>query len=246
MSRLTRLLVPVCAAAALVLPVSLLSVSANAADPVPTTTRVFVTDDGPGDVLVTARVSSTAGVPTGSVVFFNTGSADALGDPVPLDSTGAASQRVPRNGGISPFRAEFTGSGNFADSVGSVNPFGESLILKAEPTILKIGGPGLLKLTMTFAVRAYYRADGTPAAGQTILFTQKNVARGSSGHPEMDPNYVYPVEVCQATVDATGYATCRGSAAAGSIVTLLTTPSYANHLTFPVYQSVKLPPISLG
>lgn len=126
------------------------------------------------------------------------------------------------------------------------NPFGEPVTMTPEPTVLRVGGPGLVAVTMTFAVRAHFTADGSPAVGEEILFTQKNVARGASGHPEMDPNYVRPVEICTAVVDATGLATCRGSAATSSLVALLLEKSYANHELFPSYESVKLPPFKIG
>lgn len=241
MSRSTRLLVLALAALGLALPQV-----AVAADPIPTTTRVFLADGAPGTTVVTTRVSSDAGVPAGSVVLFNTGSSDPLGPPVALDASGAATQTVPTGTGISPYRAEFTGTGGYADSVGSPNPFGEWTVMKPEPTILRIGGPTLLKLTLTFATRITYLSDGRPGAGEKVLFTLRNVARGASGHPEMSPNYVPPVAVCTAVADATGYATCQGTASQSSLVTLLTTPAYANHALFPVYESVKLPPISIG
>lgn len=221
---------------------------AQAVATVATTTRVFVQDtDGP-TVVVTARVSSKSGIPTGSVVFFGADNDDPLGPPVPLDASGAASQTVPRNveNAFSPYRAEFTGTGSYLSSAGGVNPFGESVKMVGQGTILHLGGPGLLRLTVRFSAKVVYASDGTPAVGESILFTQRNRARGASGHPEMDPNYVYPVDVCEAVVAPNGYASCTGSPALASIVTLLTTPSYANHAVFPVYESVKLPPIGIG
>ena len=222
--------------------------AAQAAVPTPTATRVFVEDAGADTVVVTAHVASKAGVPTGSVVFFGTDNADPLGPPVPLDGTGAASQTVPRNAefSITPYRAEFTATGAFASSSGSANLFGESVRMAGQGTILHLGGPGVLRLTVKFAARVTYASDGMPAVGETITFTQRNKERGASGHPEVDPHYVYPVEICTTVVDPTGYATCTGTPAMASIVTLLTTPSYANHELFPVVESKLLPPIGIG
>jgi len=126
------------------------------------------------------------------------------------------------------------------------SPFGNDVTLKASPLILKVGGPGLVSVPLTFGVHVYNASDGTPAVGESILFTQKNVAKGASGHPEMDPRYVYPVEVCTAVSDAKGYATCKGTAKQGSFGSLLTDKFYANYSHFVVYQSVRLPIVGLG
>lgn len=127
-----------------------------------------------------------------------------------------------------------------------VSPFGQSVRMVGQGTILHFGGPGQLRLTVSFSARVLFSSDGTPAAGEHILFTQKNVARGASGHPEMDPKYVPPVTVCDAVVDSSGYATCSGTPATASIITVLTTSSFANHEMFPAMESVKLPPIGIG
>lgn len=222
-------------------------VPAQAADPAPTTTRVHASDPG-DDLILTANVWSPSGVPTGSVTFFRNGDPEPLGPAVPLDATGAASITLPDTPSWPlPYTAQFTGTGGYADSTGAPHPFGESVKMTPEGTILHIGGPGLIKLlTQTFSARVAYTVDGAPAVGETIVFTQKNRARGASGHPEMDPLYVPPVTVCTAVVDATGYATCTAPAPMASIVTLLTTPAWANHEVFPGMQSTFIPIISIG
>lgn len=241
MSRVARLLVLAVAAVGFALPLS-----ANAADPVPTTTRVHFQHPG-ADLVITANVTSKSGVPTGSVTFFKYGNPDPLGAPVPLDATGAASITLPNTPSWPPsYTAQFVGTNGYADSTGVPSPFGESVKMTPIGTILRIGGPGLLQVTQTFSVRAKYAADGVPATGEVIVFSQKNKLHGQSGHPEMDPNYVYPVVVCSAIVDAAGYATCSGTAPTSSILTLLTTPAWANHELFPGMETAYLPIISVG
>ncbi|MCZ4499950.1 MAG: Ig-like domain repeat protein [Marmoricola sp.] len=151
-----------------------------------------------------------------------------------------------RRRAVVPFVALVVSLGALIGPAGAAGPFGNDVNLKASPTILRIGGPGLVSVTLTFGVYVTNASDGTPAVGENILFTQKNVAKGASGHPEMDPNYVYPVEVCNAVTDAKGYATCRGTAKQGSVGSLLTEKFYANYSQFVVYQSVRLPVVGLG
>jgi hypothetical protein len=234
-------------ALALVASVLAYVVPAQAATPKATSTRVHLAENGP-DLVVTAVVWSKSGVPAGTVVFTGPGSSDPLGPPVALDAAGRASITLPGTSSY-PFgySAAFTGAEGWADSTGTVNPFGEPVRMTPVGTILHIGGPGLIKiLTQTFSAKVAYESDGAPAVGEEIIFTQKNKARGASGHPEMDPRYVYPVEVCRAVVDATGYATCTAEAPLASLVTLLTTPAWANHEVFPGMESTYLPIIGLG
>jgi hypothetical protein len=224
-------------------------VPAQAATPNATTTRLHESTWGP-DVVLRANVWSAAGVPVGTVRFFRTGTGDPvpLGDPVALDAAGTASITLPDTPLWPPnYSAQFTGAEGWADSSGAANPFGESVKMTPIGTILHIGGSGLVKiLTSTFSVKVAYASDGAPAVGEYILFTQKNKARGASGHPEMDPHYVYPVDVCGAVVDAAGYATCSVPAPMASILTLLTTPAWANHELFPVMESTFMPIIAVG
>lgn len=234
-------------ALALVAAVLAYVVPAQAATPNATTTRVHTVESGTEFVL-TATVWSKAGVPVGAVTFFRSDETDPLAAPVVLDATGAASITVPDiPSWPATFRAEFAGADGWADSIGVPNPFGESVKMTPVGTVLHIGGPGLVKiLTQTLSARVKFAADGAPAVGETVLFTQKNRARGASGHPEMDPRYVYPVDVCTAVVDATGYATCSAPAPMASIVTLLTTSTWVNHEVFPGMESAYMPIISIG
>lgn len=241
MSRFTRFLILAVAACGFALPSS-----AIAADPVPTTTRVHFQHPG-SDLVITANVTSKSGVPTGSVTFFKNGNPDPLGAPVPLNATGAASITLPNTPDWPlPYTAQFVGTNGYADSTGTPSLFGESVKMTPIGTILRIGGPGLLQITQTFSVRAKYASDGVPATGEVITFTQKNKMHGQSGHPEMDPNYVYPVPVCTAVVDATGYATCTGTSPMSALVTLLTTSAWANHELFPTMETAYLPILSVG
>jgi hypothetical protein len=223
-------------------------VPAQAATPNATTLHVHESTSGP-DLVLTANVWSKAGVPSGTVTFFRIGEgAGQLGAPVPVDATGAASITLPDTPGWPPnYSAQFTGSPGWADSTGNVLIFGESVKMSPVGTILHIGGPGLIKLlTQTFSAKVVYASDGAPAVGEFIDFTQKNKLHGQSGHPEMDPNYVYPVEVCGAVVDASGYATCSVPAPFASILTLLTTPAWANHELFPSEETAYMPIVSVG
>jgi hypothetical protein len=234
-------------ALALVAAVLAYVVPAQAATPAVTTTRVHATASG-ADLVLTANVTSKTGVPVGTVTFFRTGETDPLAAPVPLNVSGAASTTLPNTPDWPPnYQAVFTGADGWADSTGGVNLFGESVKMTPVGTVLHIGGPGLLKiLTQTFSAKVSYVSDGAPAVGEAILFTEKNRAAGASGHPGMDPNYVEPVDVCTAIVDASGYATCSAPAPLASIVTLLTTSVWANHAVFPIYESVRMPIINIG
>jgi hypothetical protein len=180
------------------------------------------------------------------VVFVIAGDSTPLGPPVVLDATGTASTTTPIAPGLTRYEAQFTGTGAYAASSGDAPIFGESVTMKPIGSILTIGPPKLLNVTLTFSVRATYAADGSPAVGESIDFTERNVEAPASGHPGMVPGYVAPVDVCTAVVGPTGLATCKGTAPLNWIVTLLTTPVWANHALFPLVESTKVPVLTVS
>lgn len=241
-----RFLVVALVALGLVAP-TLSAAQADEPSSVPTRTRLFVdyvSETKP--VTLTARISSAAGVPTGSVTFFQRGIAEPIAAPVVVDARGDATLVVPHVSNAF-YAAEFTGTGVYADSVADGSSVGlEELVLTAEPTIARIGGPGLLKLNLTMSAHAHY-TDGSPAVGNTILFTLLGVPAGPSvGGPPTPPETAFPLVVCQAKVDHDGLATCKGTGTIGALVSILTLGGYASYARVFSWDYVKLPVILTG
>ncbi|HET6151731.1 MAG TPA: Ig-like domain-containing protein [Marmoricola sp.] len=225
----------------------LVAVPAQADDATPTTTYLHQTYSPDGTTTqLRAVVRSAHGTPTGSVLFVIAGDPTPLGPPVTLDATGTARLDAPIGPGATPYQAVFTGTSGYADSSGDAPIFGESVVMKPIGSILALGPPTLLKVTLTYAVRATYASDGSPATGEEIDVTSRNVEAPASGHPQMSPGYVFPVDVCTAFVDESGLATCKGTALLSTIVTVLTTPVWANHPLFPLVESTKVPILTVG
>lgn len=233
--------------AALVGPLLVWSVPATAADPIPTTSRIFSTPPPasapsyPLHATIKVRVTSASGVPKGSVKLIRTDTG-VLTATVPLDATGLATAVLPCEGQGAPFcgryRAEFTGTDGYADSADAPGD-NQPEILNPEPTIVKFGGPGLLKLYLTTAVTITF-PDGTPVEGTPITFTLLGpLTMPGHGTPLLE----VPV-VCTAWSDANGLASCGGQAAAASILSVLT-GAWANRSLILSFNSVKLPVVTV-
>ncbi len=188
-------------------------------DPVATTTSLEVQGGGVyGDELVLdATVTSDSGTPTGSVQFYDTGS--AMGAPVPLGSAGTAVHTSAAVAGLHSYRAEFVGTGGF---VGSEDTqfhvtIASALVLHPEPTIL---APGL-RPTLTLSA---YAEDmrGRPVVGETLTLSVL-------GDPPNPFDFGGGRVVCNAVTDQRGYASCRGKGLVASVLTLLGAPSYVSH-----------------
>lgn len=215
---------------ALLLPLLAWVAPAQADDPaatgVPTTVRLFRSDGaGARTIGIDARVRSASGaVPTGTVTFYLNDSSTPYDDPVTLDAGGHAKivAGIPFCG---PFgcttdvwRAVYTPTGDFAASEGTDGD-GLPITVVGQPTILGLGGPSLLTLPLTTAVRVFY-SDGIPAEGAVTYFSYGSDPR-TSPNPLPEPN------VCFAYVDKDGLATCKGKGTAAAIVSLLGTGTYA-------------------
>lgn len=214
----------------------------QAADPIPTTTRVFHSSGvGARTIGLDARVRSAAGVPTGTITFYAVGDTEPLEDPIPVDAGGHAKIIVgtdvcgPFGCSHAVYRAVFTGTGGYADSEGNEND-GLPIKIVPQPTILGLGGPSLLTLPLTTSVRTYYN-DGTPAEGSQAMFSYGS-AWGTAGS-----NFV-----CFAPSDINGLASCKGSGGQAAVMSLLGTGTFAAVLPpngQPPFQVVKLPVIAV-
>src|SRR5690349_15100158 len=126
---------------ALLVPLLAFVAPAEADDSAATTTRLFRSSGPfPRTININARVRSAAGVPTGTITFYEVGQPDPVDAPIPLDATGLATVTVGTPvcgpfGGCEPeiYRAVFTPTGAFAASEGTE---GDGLPLKItlEPT----------------------------------------------------------------------------------------------------------------
>jgi hypothetical protein len=217
---------------------TVLSPPAMALETVPTTTALVVQGGGLyGDELVlTATVASDAGVPTGSVRFLDNN--QPMGDPVPLDDTGAAVHTSPAVVGLHSYRAEFVGTGEYADSSASAFhvTIASGLVIRPEPTIL---APGL-RPTLTMSAHAE-DVRGRPVAGEALTFK----VFGRMPNPfDTGGGQV----VCTAITDERGFATCGPRGLVGSVLSLLAARSYVSHLSTPEYgfSAAVAPVIRLG
>lgn len=217
---------------------------AHADGPVPTV--LFVHFGGDGDhagqsIDVIADVRPADGgpaYPRGSVVF-------SVGDgtPVPVDPTYLSAKTTVTIPSNDPFTvtATFTGTDGWGDSTasGTFTPLTRR-VFDPEPTVARIGA-GSLRLTLTFAT--YLRNTiGGPMPGRQIAFTLLNPP------PTFNEPGGYSIPVCTATTDANGLASCKGSAALASIVSILTNGGYATYVNGPFTGSefVHLPVIVAG
>jgi len=195
--------------------VSLIVAPAHALDPIGTTTAISVTGGNkPGDLLtVKATVTSSAGVPTGSVRF----TGNALDVTVPLGANGTATTQTPAATATEPIAAEFSSSDGFLYSMDSERPDIMSRIRwEPEPTVARLVPP---RLTLTTAVRLRDRT-GQPRAGVTVDFSLVD------NYPVFaEPGRPFPV--CTAVTDATGFASCKGAGAAAAVVSLLLGGAFA-------------------
>ena len=228
--------------AALVLPLLAFVPSSQAADPIPTTTRVFATTTEPGTGLtrINARVTSASGIPRGTVTFTNLYDQNVAPVTVPVDATGLAWANLPCNQGpfCSRYQADFTGTNGYASSSDAPgDASGERL--NPEPTLVRFGGPGLLKLFLTTAVTVTF-TDGTPKEGVPISFS----LLGPLTNPGHGTPLIETPVVCTAWSDAQGLATCGGQAAAASILSVLT-GAWANRSVILNFNSVKLPTVTV-
>lgn len=188
---------------ALLLGFGVLATPAVAEETIPTTTTVTKTGSSSiGDqATVTATVTSAAGVPTGTVQFWE--GSTAIGQPVPVDAAGVATTVVTVSGyGLTTYRGTFTGSGGFADSSGQTFAFGQrvNVWLVPQPFMTR-PNPLLVRYGLTTQAT---RPDGSPIPGLVLEFTY-----GSTVSPslfEMRP----PGSklACQAVTDANGVASC--------------------------------------
>lgn len=215
---------------------------AGAADPIPTTTRITMTGDREpgGEILLIARISSGSGTPTGSVTF--TGSTFATVT-VPVDAEGTAVTQVVAPTVDLDGTATFVGTGGYGNSADTVVwQLPDSTAWQPSPTVLKIGGPLGLQLTLTFATRVTNKY-GAPKVGVPVHFTLLAPAP-----PFAEPARGLPLEVCTAVTDATGFATCKGKALLGAIVSILAGGAYANLYQgpFPTGQYTRLPVVATG
>ena len=212
------------------------------AAPAATLTRVFRSGSmQPRTIGINARVRSAAGVPTGTITFYEVGKSEPVDGPIPVDATGLASTVQSTPAGPNPvpvyYRAVFEATGDFADSEGAEGDGGE-LVVRPEPTILGLGGPSLLKLTFTTAVYVH-RADGVPEEGTFVYFSKDGTL--------VDPG-TKMTEVCTAVTDANGYASCERQGANAALMSLLgaklwvTAVDYANL----AFIEKRLPPITIG
>jgi hypothetical protein len=211
----------------LLVAVGLLAAPATAEDPTPVPTTTTLAISGPfshpyGEpVTVTATVTSPAGTPTGTVTF-----SDDLGEvfaaDVPLDAAGTASvtfQVEPDTRGR--VLAAFTGTGGYGDSSAQLT-FAKQpalVVVDPEPTVARLAPNFTLTLTMAAHV---HDTHGTPLAGHTVSFS----LLGPMEMFDRDGGYL---PMCQATTDADGFATCRGSGTLGALLSIVLGGSYATH-----------------
>jgi hypothetical protein len=241
----TRRLIALALAALLVPLVVAVSPAAAAdpdTDPAATLTRVFRSGGPfPRTIGMNARVRSDAGVPAGTITFYEVGDPTPVDDPIPVDATGLASTYVGTPAGPSPepvfYRAVFHATGGFADSEGTEGD-GGALVVDPEPTILGIGGPLLLKLPLTTS--AYIRrADGVPEEGTIVYFSQYGSVNSDNPKVKM---------VCVAIADINGLATCKGEGAGPAVLSVLGAGVWATAVDYAnlVYVEQRLPVIKLG
>ncbi|MDQ6522026.1 Ig-like domain-containing protein [Nocardioides sp. LHD-245] len=207
-------------------------VQVQAAALVGTTTTLTVTGGNkPGDLLtLEARVTSAAGVPTGSVRF----TGNALDVVVPLGADGTARTQTPAATATQRISAEFSSDSGFAYSLDSERGDVMSRIVwEPEPTVAKLAPP---RLILTTAARLRDRA-GRPMVGITVDFSLVNPlpAFPEPGGPAF--------RVCTAVTDTTGLASCKGSGALGAVLSLLLGGAYATEKQgfFNTDQWTKLP-----
>lgn len=235
------------AALALVVPVALVASPAAGDDPRPTQLEFFnynpLIDHAGQQSPMAVRVYSQpygGGIPTGTVDVTIDGAAPIT---IPVDETGEASFTftIPENQPF-PMVAQFHGTNGWADSTRTITftPLTQ-ILFDPQPTLLKTGPSGA-KLTLTFAT--YMRNSiGQGLPGIEIHFSMLGPVPVSYGAG--NPLYV---PVCTATTDATGLATCGGSAALSSIVSLLTGGGYATRYIGPFngFDTAHLPVVLKG
>lgn len=217
-----------------------LPAAAGAAGTIPTTTKITMTGDREpgGGILLIARASSASGTPTGSVTFSGPTFATVT---VPVDDEGTATTEVVSPPADLAGTATFVGTGEYADSTDTVVwKLPDSTAWQPSPTVLRIGGPIGLQLTLTFATRVTNKF-GTPKVGVPVHFTllapAALFAEPGGG-----------LEVCTAVTDATGFATCKGKALLGAVLSILTGGAYANLYAgfFPTGAHTRLPVVAAG
>ena len=82
---------------------------------------------------------------------------------------------------------------------------------------------------------------------QRILFTLLGVPSGPSvGGPPVPPETQFPLVVCEAKVDHSGLATCKGTGTIGALLSILTLGAYASFPRVFTWGWVKLPVIVTG
>lgn len=232
------------ALSALLLPVVAFVAPARAADPAPiaTTVRFFHTS-GPAPesrFYLNARARAADGsVPRGTVTFFRVGESAPLAGPVAVDGTGLATAELTTNVGPITgdplFEVRFAGASGYADSAALDNA-GGGLVAHPEPTILTLGGPGLLKLSLTTAAQVF-REDGLPAEGAKVTFTLRAPAAEMAGGQL----------VCSTQVDRNGLASCKGQGLLAALLSILATGVYATaYDDFGNFRVVQLPVVATG
>jgi hypothetical protein len=225
---------------ALLVPLFVTIGPAGAADPAPTptATAIFYTGGIPRAMWLHVHVrSSTGAVPTGTVSFYRVG--DPSPDPYDVVELNGGYARtdvgINEWGPQDSYRAEFHGTGQFADSQGTDT---DNLPLKVVPqgTILHLGGPTLLKINLTTAVTVL-RADGYPEEGAFVQFT--------TSKPATDP--YDPATLCRAYVDLKGYASCQGQMPGTAILSVLG-GGYATVSTWnnPTFSVAKIPSVTVA
>lgn len=157
-----------------------------------------------------------------------------MGEPVPLDASGAAVHAGPAVVGLHTYRAEFVGTGGYADS--SVEAFNmtiaSGMVIRPEPTIL---APGL-RPTLTMSAHAE-DMRGRPAVGEALTFSV-------FGQPPNPFDFGGGRVVCHAVTDERGFASCRGKGLVGSVLSLLAARSYVSHARTAEYGfSVAVAPV---
>ncbi|WP_435771551.1 Ig-like domain-containing protein [Nocardioides sp. SYSU DS0651] len=179
------------------------SADEQADEPVPTTTTVTVSGGryGGEQATITARVTSPAGVPTGTVQFSR--SRNPIGEAVPVDADGVATTVVTAWPGTAFFEATFTGSDGFGDSQGFTISYTNLIVVKLTPEPF-MTRPSPLQVRYALVARATRYDDGTPISGLGLQFTH-----GSAYAPNrFDPEPPGSKLACRAITDANGVARC--------------------------------------
>lgn len=221
------------------------SARADDAGSIATTTALSVSGGASygARTVLTAQVTSGTGVPTGTITFSVEGGGVIAAD-VPVDAAGVATATFDASvEGLVRYRAVFVGTGEFGPSEGAAFWYSSRAAVKLlpQPTVLRIGGPGGVGVTLTMAAHVRRADDGRPVAGAPVTF---KVGGGQPDLLSMNGGTV----VCSATTDAQGYATCGGKATVGVVLSLLADGAWAVHPRFGGYEfaTAKTPAVGPG